>query len=269
MLTSLSRLGFAYPLCPGLQVRPICLRLPLRRLLGQRGGKVGSTLGLVFVSDILEVCGGVISGAGHLVTRFCTKPSGSCHTKGHRTKKVLLRKNNTFYIKHTRAGQARFELSLARLLISDNQDVESLLGKDMAFVEWAAYFGGLQAKAEHSPNARSSGSLESWEKIETPTLEAFKANQSLKTPKRLCLGGLQSVDVETLPMTEERLEPFSMVEGFAEDDDGAFLEAKIKSGLRTVFAEWNRLEATFNMIHLKLMGLPKASNTIVKLCRKP
>jgi hypothetical protein len=71
------------------------------------GGKVGSTLGLVFVSDILEVCGGVISGAGHSVTRFCTKPSGSCHTKGHRTKKVLLR-NNTFYIKHTRAGQARF-----------------------------------------------------------------------------------------------------------------------------------------------------------------
>jgi hypothetical protein len=257
MLTRLSRRVFAYPLCPSLQVRPICLRLPLRRLLVQRGGKVGSTLGLVFVSDILEVCGGVISGAGHSVTRFCTKPSGSCHTKGHRTKKVLLR-NNTFYIKHTRAGQARFEPSLARLLISDSQDVEGLLERDMAFVEWAAYFGGLRAKAEHSPNARSSGSLESWEKIETPTLEAFtQANQSLKTPKRLRLGGLQAVDVETLPMAEERLEPFSAVEGFAEDDDGDFLEAKIKSGLRTVFAEWNRLEATFDMIHLKFNGAAK------------
>jgi hypothetical protein len=91
---------------------------------------------------------------GHLVTIFYTKPSGSCHTKGHRAKKVLLR-NNTFYIKHTRAGQARFEPSLAWLLISDNQDVDDLLSKDKAFVEWAAYFGGLQAKAEHSPYARS------------------------------------------------------------------------------------------------------------------
>jgi hypothetical protein len=83
------------------QVRLICLRLPLCvGFWGNGGGKVGSTLGLVFVSDILEVCGGVISGTGHLVTRFCIKPSGLCHTKGHCTKKVMLI-NNTFYIKHT------------------------------------------------------------------------------------------------------------------------------------------------------------------------
>jgi hypothetical protein len=63
-------------------------------------------------------------------------------------------------------------------------------------------------------------------------------------------------------MTEERLEPFLMVEGFAEDDDGAFLEAKIKSGLRMVFAEWNRLEATFNMIHLKFDGTAKGEQTL-------
>ncbi len=154
-------------------------------------------------------------------------------------------------------------------MISDSQDVEGLVERDMAFVEWAAYFGGLRAKAEDSPNARASGSLESWEKIETPTLEAFtQANQSLKTPKRLRLGGLQAVDVETLPMAEERLEPFSAVEDFAEDDDGDFLEAKIKSGLRTVFAEWNRLEATFNMIHRKLNGTANSEQRYREVVQK-
>jgi hypothetical protein len=217
------------------------------------GGKVGTTLGLLLVSDILDVCGGVISGAGHSVMRFCTKPSGACHTKGHRSKVLL--KGNTFYIKHTRAGQARFEPSLARSFLPEELEAADLLGKEKAFVEWSAYFGGLQAKRLLEQSPSSGGSMEAWEKIETPILEAFsQANRSLKTPKRLRLGSLLAVDVETLPMPEERQEHFSTLEAFAVDVEDDFLDSKIQNGLRTVFAEWNRLESMFHMIHLRFNG---------------
>jgi hypothetical protein len=41
-------------------------------------------------------------------------------------------------------------------------EVEDLLGKEKAFVEWSAYFGGLKAKrqAELTPNACSGGTLQ-------------------------------------------------------------------------------------------------------------
>jgi hypothetical protein len=136
-------------------------------------------------------------------------------------------------------------------------EVEDLLGKNKVFVEWAAYFGGLQAKeqAEHSPSDRSRGSLEGWEKIETPILEVFtQANRSLKTPKRLRLGSLQAVDVDTLPMPEERQEHFTALEVLPIDGPSDLLDSKIQNGLRTVFAEWNRLESTFHMIHLRFNG---------------
>jgi hypothetical protein len=96
-------------------------------------------------------------------------------------------------------------------------EVEDLLGKEKVFVEWSAYFAGLKAKqqAELTPNARSGGSLESWEKIETPILEVFtQANRTLKTPKRLRLGALQAVDIATLPMPNERVEQFSSLKLF-------------------------------------------------------
>jgi hypothetical protein len=203
------------------------------------GGKVGTTLGLmVLVNDILDVCGGVISGPGHTVTKFCIKPSGLCLTKGHRNKVIL--SHDTFYIKHSRAGQARFEPNLPRTLMPEEIEVEDLLGKEKVFVEWLAYFAGLKAKrqAELTPNARSGGSLEPWEKIETPILEVFtQANRTLKTPKRLRLGALQAVDIATLPMPNERVEQFSTLETLSSDDDAEFLEAKIQHGLRTVFAK--------------------------------
>lgn len=220
---------------------------------GSTGGKVGTELGLVFVVDISDVCGGVISGPGHSVMRFCSKTVGDCQAKGHRTKKVLL-KNETFYIKHTRTGQARLEPSLPKDALPEELHAGNLLVKAKPFVEWAAYFEGLEAKKESEDlkGTRSVGSTESWEKIETPSIEAYsKAHRSLKTPKRLRLGDLQAIDVETIPMTRARFDKFSPVEGVSDEDEGEVLQAKIQTGLRTVFAEWNRLESTFNVIHLK------------------
>jgi hypothetical protein len=79
--------------------------------------------------------------------RFCAKPAGLCHVKSHRTKKVLL-SNETFYIKHTRVGQARFEPSLPRHMLPEEIEVEDLLEKSKPFVEWSAYLEGIRARKE-------------------------------------------------------------------------------------------------------------------------
>jgi Zn finger protein HypA/HybF involved in hydrogenase expression len=125
-------------------------------------------------------------------------------------------------------------------------------------VEWAANFEGLK------------GSPGSWERVEPPLLHNFAiANRSLKTPKRLQLGELQSVDVETLPMARKCLEHFSMLEGCELGKEGEYLQAKIKSGLKMFFAMWSRLEATFNIIHLKFKILQVESTSTGKPYRKP
>jgi hypothetical protein len=171
--------------------------------------------------------------------------------------RVLLNRG-TFYIKHTQAGQARFEPSLTWCLLPEELEAADLLRKDKAFVEWSAYFGGLQAKRliKQSPSRCSGGSMEAWEKIEMPILEAFtQTNRSLKTPKPLRLGTLLALDVETLPLPEERQKHFTTLEAFAIDEDNDnSLDSKIQYGLRAVFAKWNRLESMFHMIHLKFNG---------------
>ena len=79
-------LALAQRLPRQLQLRPrICFRhCPLWHL-GQRGGvKLGSTTGLVYVGESVEICGGVIHSSDR--RRFCCKSIGRCTTKGHKTK---------------------------------------------------------------------------------------------------------------------------------------------------------------------------------------
>ena len=61
---------------------------------------------------------------------------------------------------------------------------------------------------------------------------------------------------------------FTKVEGFTTNDEGENLQTKIQTGMRTVFAEWNRLESTFNGIHLKFnsnaMGEQKYREAVQK-----
>jgi hypothetical protein len=174
--------------------------------------------------------------------------------KGHRTKKVLLARR-TFYIKNTRTRQARFEPSLPKSLLPEELEVEDLLGKERPFVEWSPYFSGLLVAKEAKSQSLmlyGNSSPGSWEKIEAPLLHNFAiANRSLRTPKRLRLGEMQAVDQETLPMMGDRADQFSVREGYKLREEGDVLQAKIQSGLKTVFAKWNRLKATFDVIHLK------------------
>jgi hypothetical protein len=78
--------------------------------------------------------------------------------------------SNTFYIKLSRAGQARFEPSLPKFKMPAVLDVDDLLRKQKPFVEWSADFSGLKAQHPMEP-VGSDGSVQSWERLETPVLE--------------------------------------------------------------------------------------------------
>jgi hypothetical protein len=140
----------------------------------------------VFIGDILDICGGVIIGLGHSVMRFCVKPVGACHTKGHRAKKVLLM-NDMFYIRYTRAGQACFEPSLPKKFLPKELEVEDLPDKSKPFVEWLAYFERIRANwaVKRSPG---SWSAHSWEKIEAPLVQAYSAAHRTQDPKMVAHG---------------------------------------------------------------------------------
>jgi hypothetical protein len=51
-------------------------------------------------------------------------------------------------------------------------------------------------------------------------------------------------------------------------EGGEYLQAKIQSGLKTVFAEWNWLEAMFNIIHLKFNNTASSEHTYQEAIQK-
>jgi hypothetical protein len=106
------------------------------------GGKVGSTLGLVYVDVVEKNCGGVIQTSDH--RRFCCKAAGACSTKGHKTKLNLSTK--TLYVKHSRTGQARISPKLSVDLLPNDVTVAELLIQDNSLEVWVAYFESLHAE---------------------------------------------------------------------------------------------------------------------------
>jgi hypothetical protein len=85
---------------------------------------------------------------------------------GHAIQRVIgPRRNLTFYIKHSRAGQARLEPSLPKPALPEELKVDNLMIKAKPFVEWSAYFEGLKAKKESEDALRphSISSTGSWE----------------------------------------------------------------------------------------------------------
>jgi hypothetical protein len=119
---------------------------------------VGSTLGLVYVGDISEICGGVIQNSEQ--KRFCCKAASACSTKGHKSKVSLSTK--TLYVKHTRNGHARLDPNLQVSLIPEDETVAGLMGQDHALEVWVAFFEALHAKSAgdvlHSINSSTGSS---------------------------------------------------------------------------------------------------------------
>jgi hypothetical protein len=126
-------------------------------------GKLGRTLGLVYVLNVLQICGGAIQNSEQRL--FCCKTaSGACSTKGQKTKEALSTK--TLYVKHTRNGHARLEPSLSVNLLPDDVMVAELLGQQNSLEVWVAYFESLQAESAALRLASMSTGMSSpWEEI--------------------------------------------------------------------------------------------------------
>jgi hypothetical protein len=115
-------------LFPEVRLKVCFCRRPPRWRLGQRGGgKVGSTLGLVYIGNVSSICGGVIQNSGQ--SRFCCKEVGVCSTKGHKDKVNI--QAETLYVKHTRNGHARLTPSLPTKLLPEDVSVEDIMGKEL------------------------------------------------------------------------------------------------------------------------------------------
>jgi hypothetical protein len=102
---------------------------------------LGSTTGLVYVGEKVDICGGVIHSLDR--RRFCCKSIGSCSTKGHKTKLII--EPNSSYIQHTRSGQACYEPSLSDALIPWDITPSDFLSKERPLEVWTAYFNALKA----------------------------------------------------------------------------------------------------------------------------
>jgi hypothetical protein len=223
---------------------------------GSTGGvKLGSTMGLVHVGNVVEVCGGVISNSDR--QRFCCKVVGSCATKGHKIKLKIA--PNTLYIQHTRAGQGRFEPSLSVGLIPDDVVIEELLSKDCPLEVWTAYFDAVKAgrAAFHLASPGSTDGLSSpWEEV--PSLDSLrKASDTFRTPKRLKLGRLLSP--ENVPvLSSSRNSPLVKVFPLEPEDTAENQSMEVERELRKIFEDWNKIQANFQSVHLELDSTARA-----------
>ena len=117
-----------------------------------RGGKMGSTLGVVYVGKVLNICGGVIQSSGQ--SRFCCKMIGSCTTKTHKEKVNL--EPETLYVRHSRNGHARLDPNLPIRLLPEDVSVVELMAKEHSLEVWAAYFESIKEQDVASKRSISS-----------------------------------------------------------------------------------------------------------------
>jgi hypothetical protein len=138
-----------------------------------RRGKIGSTLGVVYVGKVLNVCSGVIQGSGQ--SQLCCKLSGVCTTKTHKDKVNL--EPEMLYMRHSRNGHARMDKNLAVRLLPEDVSIVNLMAKEHALEVWAAYFESIKEQDATSKISGSSPSGESgshWEEVEVATLKILQ-----------------------------------------------------------------------------------------------
>jgi hypothetical protein len=211
------------------------------------GGKLGSSLGLVYVGGITQMCGGVIQNLEQ--KRFCCKPAGACSTKGHKAKLVGL-STKTLYVKHTQNGHARLEPNPLVYLLPADVTVAELLGQENLLEVWVAYFDSLHAEVAgatlHSSSLSTGTSSPCWEEVELST----KASNSFKTPKKLRLGDVLNLD--TIPVTCHRGgEILTTMVTQDIDDEEVAERSKVEHALQIIMSDWNKLNTNFQMIYIE------------------
>jgi hypothetical protein len=216
--------------------------------MGGGGGKLGSTLGVVYVGETSQICGGVIQNTDQRL--FCCKTAGACSTKGHKTKVSLSTK--TIYVRHTGNGHAQLEPSLGASLLPDDVTIGDLLEQENLLEGWVAYFESLQAKrvgATAPSTSLSNTALSPWEEVKLPTLVGLqKARDSFKTPKKLRLGSVLVPETISVANCSHGTSLTTMVDQDINDKEDA-KTIKIERALQIIMADWNKLEVNFQLIH--------------------
>jgi hypothetical protein len=157
------------------------------------------------------------------------------------------------YIKQARRGQARLEPNLAIEMWPSKLSLDELLAKEHPFEVCVAYFDALKA-TESGILVSAVGTPESWEDVEAPTLASLsRAYDTFKTPKKIKLGGMLSPSHIFMTPRSDRL-PLTKLDTLEDsmgEDEQSHL---IDHTLRTVLAEWYKLDANFELIQLELQS---------------
>lgn len=182
---------------------------------------------VLLVENADDVCGGVITGSGG--TRFCLRASNICSVKGHLVKVPL--RDNTFYIKHTRANQAKVSPSLRASLLPRDMTPEKLLAAEHTVDIWTTYFWGCQSFVNRDSDDLSTIATTT---REVPSLgDLTHTKMEFATPARVTINSLLSEAVPLSPQGEVTLLPMIRLLELGEDESGATTQ------LAHVIDEWN------------------------------
>jgi hypothetical protein len=111
------------------------------------GNRDLSKVGLFFVRDVDEICGGIVGkvdGNGGGAVRFCTRSVDECRYSTHRENKALI-EDQTYYINTPRAHTARLHPSLSMMCLQvptedDDNDLENRL---QPMDVWVTYINAI------------------------------------------------------------------------------------------------------------------------------
>jgi predicted nucleic acid-binding Zn-ribbon protein len=216
---------------------------PLSTSSGSTGGdRFGSSVGLFYCRDDTDVCRGVIVNSGG--NRFCIK--STCEVKAHRAQKVIISAGN-LYILGTRKDQSLLEPSLEGDLLSKDHDIEEIIEAVKPVNVWKAFFES-QSNRKENPGGSDAPSDDSWEDLESPTLEKLSAvTSSYVTPKKLKVGFLLEAFADSIPIGLSKTTKLSKLPDNSEMQKGDKEKAGV-GALKVVMTEWNILRSNFELI---------------------
>jgi hypothetical protein len=142
--------------------------------------------------------------------------------------------------------------SLAVSLIPGDITVSKLTAKEHALEVWTVYFDALKAgraTARLASPGSTDGLSSPWEEV--PSLDSLrKASDTFWTPKRLKLGNMLSP--ENVPvLSNARGSLLTNVFPLSVDEDEEGQSQKVELALQKIFADWNYIEAKFQLVHLE------------------
>jgi hypothetical protein len=194
------------------------------------------------------VCRGVVANSGR--SRFCTKIG--CVIKSHQGSKVDLEEGN-LYIRGSRKDQALLQPMLRTDALPPGMEPSVLAASWKPVSVWRAYF---EAEQDRKPPEGKVSTDSSWEEVESPTLAKFSDVESKnKTPKKLKVGTLLEVLVETMPIGIGKAEEIGTIVDPNNLDPGDKRESAQEAAIHTALAEWNKVSACVDLFDSEFVKL--------------